>query len=286
MTSTRESRNFSYSIFRFVTDETRGTSVPAGVALWSPSPQWLKVRFVQDDEKIRPLAKDAFRFIRLVEGKIHKWIKQNTLPYMDKPLSPHTDEWWRHLNKLLVHSVRVDEPRPIDCQKPEEELELLYEAIVAPAEKLKEKTRRIDGRLSKSLGSLTQRFTRASVPGFRGRSVSVRRCKEDGRRRVIVEGINLAAASAEEDTDSLVSRLQRIREASNGRRTLRKETIVFVGYTTSPSGLNGEAALREWIETKGNAKTFDLVRRPKQFRDAVEQQLALFPSKQGFLKRV
>jgi hypothetical protein len=274
MDSMRETRSFSYSTFRFVTDEIRGTSVPIGVALWSPRPEWLKVRVAEKDERIKAIGKDAYPFIRLIKAKIEEWVKQRTLPYAKGLLSPHSDEWWRHLSGLTVHKVRVSEPRPIDCQKPDEELELLYEAIVAPLAKRKEKARRIDGALRKSLGPLTRELARGEVPGFRGRPVRVRRYKEDSRRRFIVEGVNLAAASAEDDTDSLVSRLQRIREANGARRTAKKKIVVFVGYLASPTGLNGEAALRDWIEKGGEARTFDLVRGRNQLRSAVEQQLA------------
>jgi hypothetical protein len=84
---------------------------------------------------------------------------------------------------------------------------------------------------------------------------------EHDNQLVIVEGVNLAAVAAEYDSDALVSRLQRIQEAGGHRRSVS----AFVGYLASPSGLNGEAALVDWIRKKTDAKVFDLVRNGEKF---------------------
>ncbi len=88
-----------------------------------------------------------------------------------------------------------------------------------------------------------------------------------------MEAVNLAATTAETDTDSLVSRLLRVREASDFG-VGQKRIAVMVGYLASPEGLNGEAALRDWIEKKVDAQTFDLINQEGQFRDAVNLELS------------
>lgn len=254
-----------------MTDEMRGTSVPVGVALWSSNPEWVKFRAATEEESIKGLNLGAYPFLRIAGGKLDKWITENRLPYASIALRPFTDEWWRHVRKLFVHKVRISEPRPIDCKRPEDELELLYEAVVGPRIGGKEKRERIDGVLSKSLGAVAESLARGSVDGFGGRPVPVRRYVESVNSLLIVEGVNLAAAGAENDADALVSRLLRIREA-NGRHS-NKSVVALVGYLASPAGLNGEAALVKWIEMKAEAKTYDLLSECQTFAEQVKQQV-------------
>ena len=58
----------------------------------------------------------------------------------------------------------------------------------------------------------------------------------------------------------------------------KKDVVAFVGYLASPNGLNGEAALVDWINAAAGAKTFDLLRDRERFQDSVEGQLETLES--------
>src|SRR5262249_32489931 len=130
MSSATTSQSFSYSVFKFVTDEIRGSSVPVGIVLWSSHPEQVRVRLASDDEKIKGLKGTSYTYLRVIESQINQWMKSGKIPYSEAQLSPHSDTWWKHLSNLLVHSVRLSEPRAIDCRNLDEEVELLYEAVV------------------------------------------------------------------------------------------------------------------------------------------------------------
>lgn len=273
MSNSQKSRSFNYSIFNFVTDSMKGTSVPVGVALWSPYPEFCKIRLIKEGEKTRGLPPRALPFIQLTEEKISEWMKTGAIPYAKGELNPANSEWWRHVSRLLIHNLRVSDPRPIECRNPDDELELLYEAIVAPVKSKQERVGKMNGVLTRALGQLAAKLPQGSVPGFGGREVWVRRHAENDQSLLIVEGVNLAATTAEKDADALVSRLQRILEAAPGTGKTHKLIAVMVGYLSSPEGLNGEAALRDWIEEKTKAQTFDLINQEDQFRTAVHDNL-------------
>jgi hypothetical protein len=248
MNNLTTSQSFSYSVFSFVTDEIRGSSVPVGIALWSSNPQQVRIRFATNDERIKGLKGTAYTYLRV----------------------PHADAWWKHVSRLLVHTIRLSEPRAIDCRNVEEEADVLFEAVVAPDRDSQERTERIDSVLSSALGRrLTRQLQKGTLPGFRGRPVPVKHFKQNAGTVLIVEGVNLAAAAAEDDTDALVSRLQRIK-ASKVDSSENKTVVSFVGYLASPHGLNGEGALVEWIEEMAGAKTFDLLKDGGKLQDSVE----------------
>jgi hypothetical protein len=274
MTNTATSRSsFSYSVLAYVTEDLKQLSVPVGVVLWGENPDNTRIRIIQEGEKVKGVKSPAHVFIRLAKAKIENWILHGVLPYATRDLRPGTDEWWRHVSKLLVHGVRLSEPRAIDCLDVDKEIELLYEAVVSPQRKSTERHERIDWELTRTLGQVAARLEKGEVAGFRGRPVHVKGFKEDQQRLLVIEGVNLATAAAEQDADALVSRLLRIRDA-NGTGNAR-EVVACVGYLTSPSGLNGEAFLVEWIQRKAEAKTFDLVRESDTFVAEVEGQLSL-----------
>ena len=273
MDNSRISRAFSYAILSFVKDTMRGTSVPVGVALWSPSPEFFRIHVINEGERTKGLPLRAMPFIQLTKEKLLNWMKREALPYSTSSLKPSTSEWWRHASRLLTHNLRISEPRSIECRNPEEEIELLYEAVVAPIRIKRERAERVNGVLTRALGELANKLPGGPVPGYKGRDVWVHRHAENDNALLIVEAVNLAATTAESDTDSLVSRLLRVREG-NGIGVAQKQIAVMVGYPASPEGLNGEAALRDWIEKKVDAKTFDLINQEGQFRDAVNQGLS------------
>ena len=266
-----DTRPYNYSVFTFVADEARGTAVPVGVALWGSSPDAVRIRLASQDEPIKGLRSDASPYLQLISSQLNEWMRRGHLPYAAGLMSPNTERWWSHLNQLLTHRIRVSPPHAIDCRNPDEDLELLFEALVKPERNEKEKTENIDRELSRSLGPISRRLRKGSVPGFHGRNVLVKRFAEDQHALFILEGVNLAAASAEEDADALVSRLQRVREANGSLKGKRVSAVV--GYLASPHGLNGEAALVEWINYKGEAKTFDLTRQRQDFSATVEAEV-------------
>ncbi|MBI1915621.1 MAG: hypothetical protein HYS12_12950 [Planctomycetes bacterium] len=117
---------------------------------------------------------DHYPFVRLVREKMESWVANGVLPYAEGPIAPFEDCWWRHVKELLIYRVRLSEPRPIDCRDPQQELEPLYEAVVAPNRPAKQRRTRIDGEITKWLKHLADRFkTRQRIPGFKGRDVPV-----------------------------------------------------------------------------------------------------------------
>lgn len=265
------SQSYSYSIFSYVTDDVRGTSIPVGIALWGSDPEQVRLRVVRDDEHVKGLKAGALPQIRLVQSQILHWIKRRDLPYASRAMSPNSEQWWRHLMNVLEHRIRVSDPHAVATYNAEEDIDLLFEALVKPERDEKQKSENIDRALSKSLGPLARALKKSEVPGYKGRPITVKRSAEDDTKVFVVEGINLASGSAEFDSDALVSRLQRIR-AANGQLK-GKQVVAIVGYLASPHGLNGEGVLVDWIRQKGEAQTFDLTREQSDFVAATEVQL-------------
>jgi hypothetical protein len=151
----------------------------------------------------------------------------------------------------------------------ERELDLLFEAVVQPMISSERRLKRIDGAIADALGDAASHFRRSvGVQAFKGRDETVLRGVVGTEAAVVIEGVNLAAASARRDADALVSKLLRIREAPAGV-PLR----VVVGYVTSPGGLNGEADMRDWIMKQITDNVFDIVHEPKRFRAAALDEL-------------
>jgi hypothetical protein len=122
-----------YAVFSFVLDPARDATVPVGVALWSADRRWVKIRLLEKEERLLGFEKaEQYPFVRLVRQQIQAWIGKGKLPYAEGSIVPFEDRWWRHVKDLLIHRVRLSEPRAIDCRDPEQELEPLYEAVVAP----------------------------------------------------------------------------------------------------------------------------------------------------------
>lgn len=266
-------RSYSYSVFEFILDEMKGTSIPVGVALWGCERDAIWIRFAAERERVKGLrAKDYFH-IDGVSKEIQRWIQSGNLPYARSEMMPNSDAWWSHLSKLLVHQIRCSPPKPIDCFKPSAEIDSLYEAVVGPRHPSKERTQRIDRAISQSLGSVALRLNRGCVNGYAGREIAVHRFKSGSDKMLVVEGVNLASVNAELEVDALVSRFQRI-IAGNSKGDDPMAVRFCVGYLASPHGLNGEAALVDWIKEAVNAKTFDLVREASQFASEVDLELS------------
>jgi Protein of unknown function (DUF3037) len=270
-----EPSSFSYSVFRYVKDARRDISVPIGVALWSHDAPWVQVRFVSPHEKVSRVSKTSdFPYINLVAKRVKNWIQGEPLPYSQGEGAPNSDRWWMHLQKVLVHKVRVSEPRSIDSQNPDRDLETLYKEIVGgePAES----NARVDHLISKCLGDgLIHQLHRGELSGFAGKPVRVMRFYSGPASTVIVEGVNLTTERAADDTDELVGRLQRAAaDSTSGEDTKQKPLVTIVGYLATEHGLNGEAYLKEWIEMKTKARAFDIQRETEGFREATQAALS------------
>ena len=270
---------YSCATLRFLTDADRDITVPAGVVLWDNSGDWHKIRLPFEDEQIPDLPARAGAYLKLVTSQIEGWIRNGHLPYEPHPLRPLSHEWWEHAQNLLQHSVRIDSIRLLDVNDPEEEMETLFEAVVHPRVSRRQKAERIDRAVTGALGTLARFFTsRTKVAGFGGRKVKVLRHAANQQRMVIVEAVNLASRDAESDADALFGRLSRIRAVQS-----QQEVRFVLGYLASPNRLNGEKALKEFIETEIETPMFDLDRQKDEFQKAalresepLDAALALF----------
>lgn len=270
---------YSCATLRFVTDAERDKTVPAGVVLWNNDGSWHQFRLPEEDEQVPGLPTKACSYLELVQSQIEGWIESRSLPYEPHGLKLLSHAWWEHVQKLLQFSVRIDAISLLNVSDPEEEAETLFEAIVQPHVSRKKKAERIDRAVTGALGTLSRFFTsRAKVPGFGGRKVKVLRHAANQQRMVIVEAVNLASRDAESDADALFGRLSRVRAVQS-----QQDVRFVLGYLASANGLNGEKALKEFIETEIEAPMFDLDRQKDEFQEAalreseaIDPALALF----------
>ena len=264
-----QATSFSYSVFSLVLDDVQERTIPVGVALWSSQSKFVKFKFIDKHDKLTGLnASTHLPFVRLVRDKVSHWINIGKLPYSDDAFAPFDDRWWRHARKLLIHQVRLSEPRPIDCVDPADELDPLFESVVSAFRPMKASRSRIDGQIRKCLDDLSKKFkSRQPVPGFGGREVLVLRAYRGKKGWVVIEGINLASNQAETQSDATASRLQRI------QRSLKDECVFLIGYIASPEGINGEGVLVEWLQDVTGARTFDLLKQRPEFHDAAQDRV-------------
>lgn len=267
--------SYSYAVFRYVKDAQRDWSVPVGVALWSNDSHDAWTRFISKDEKLPRISKtEDLPYIDLVVRKLRGWINKGELPYQSEPMSPGSDQWWRHVKNLLIHKVRISEPLSVDCHDPEAEIEPLFASLVRP-EPSEEATERIETLVRRALGeSLTRAFHRGTVLGFAGKPVNAMRVLQGTSADVIVDAVNLSSTDAPRQADEMVGKLCRAR--LNGRGLVKKQRPVraIIGYVSSPGGLNGETYLRNWIEQAGDAKVFDLIREGDKLQEAAREAVA------------
>ncbi len=157
------------------------------------------IRLIGPQEKLARYKKgDYYPFVRLLDSDLKEWVREKKLPYGADGLAPAADGWWHHVGKLLRHQIWLSAPKPIDCRKPEEELEPLYESIVAPYRPVKAQRSRLAGEISRCLNGLSKKFkARKKLKGFGGRDVEVLRAHEGRKGTVVVEGLNLATDKAE-----------------------------------------------------------------------------------------
>jgi hypothetical protein len=206
--------------------------------------------------------------IELALSKIDTWLRAGGLPYAHESPRALSEGWWEQVRKLMQFRVRIGPVRPIDCSRPDEELEGLYEAIVKPKVRPAARTARVDGAVTKALDRLAPRMASGhTVRGYRDRPISVLRYASDADKAVVIEAVNLAASTAETDAYALSSKLRSIQESN-------ENVSLIVGYLASPGGLNGEASLKEWLEHDAHVQAYDLGRETSAFHDSVRQMLS------------
>jgi hypothetical protein len=127
------SRSYRYTVIRYLVDADRDVSVPIGIALSNPEENFLLFRLPQEGERVSDVPTAAAKLVvELARTKIEHWLQTGEVPYAKQPLVPLSDAWWDQVRKLMQFRVRIGSVQPIDCQRSEEEIETLYEAIVKP----------------------------------------------------------------------------------------------------------------------------------------------------------
>ncbi len=281
MLQIKASDSFSYAVLRYLADAERGITVPVGIVLCSADQNSLRFRLPKPEERIPEVAiAAALPFLQLARAKIEDWHASGELPYANDPPASLSEAWWEHVRKLMAFRVQISSVQTIDCIRPDEEIETLYEAVVKPQVSQRVSRSRIDSALKQALGPLSRRLPRGeTVPGFHGRRVPVMRCLANSKRTLVVEAVNFAARTAEKDADAITSKLERIADAG-------QNTHFVVGYLASPAGLNGERALKEWIEHKMDIQLYDLTREDTQFRAKVIEEVSQINDGLGVLRPV
>src|SRR2546430_1533420 len=127
----KTSDSYNYAVIRYLSDAERGITVPVGIVLCNTDQGSLQFRFPNEDERIPeiPLA-TAQPFLQLAQAKIEAWHKSGELPYAAEPLAPLSEAWWEQVRKLMAFRVQIGAVQTIDCIRPEDEIETLYEAVV------------------------------------------------------------------------------------------------------------------------------------------------------------
>lgn len=272
---------YSYTTVRYLIDEDREIDVPVGVALCDMDRRRIYFRLPQSGERIArvPLQK-AMASLNLAQSKIERWLETGKVPYATEEATPLSEAWWKQVQDLMQFRIRIGSLHPIDCQQPAEEIESLFEAVVKPEVAQVHRTERVDGAVTRALGDrLAKHFEYgAPVPGYRQRQIKVTRHLVRDDALVVIEGINLASPNAVEDTFALVGKLHNI------QRNQELKTEFVLGYLASPSGLNGEADLKEFIEKEIEAPVLDLTRESSEFRARVVEALHNIPQGADLLK--
>ena len=264
------SSTIRYCTLRYVTDWKREIAVPVGVAIWNREEKLFQMRMSQKGDRIADIKFDeASPYLLAAESQIKEWIVEKQLPYQNSDLPVLSDEWWSHVRKLFGFRIRLDEPKPIDCKQPAEELEALFEATVKPKQPRKERSQRLDRVINQALGELSSQFeSHAKISAFKDRAVTVPKAVTVNNRILIVDGVNLAVPSAETDADALASKILRIKEKhANG------DVIFALTFIASPGGLNGEGVLKDWIERQSGTTMYDGIRQKEEYADQIRRWL-------------
>ena len=254
-----------YSVVRACLDDTSDHAVPVGVVAWDTPNEWHMWRWLEEDEKVRDIDPATRRLMWITRKQIQRWANARKVPYEPAPVEPTSAPFWKAVSEVLSTAVRVDPPKAMDpMDEPEAEIESFFEAVVQPTQPQERRVRRIDSAINDALGELTDLIpSRPRVSAFGGIKEQVRRGAETDSGVLLVDGVNLAAATARKDADALVSRFMRISDAYGNR-----PVHMIVGYSASPGGLNGEAHMCEWIREKLTDQVFDVVAQNAEFKKA------------------
>ena len=236
-----------YSIVRACLDDTGDHAVPVGVVAWDTPNRWQMWRWLEADEKVRGIDPATRRLMQITKNQIQRWANARKVPYEPAPAEPTSAPFWKAVSEILSTAVRLDPPKAMDpMDEPEAEIEWVFEAVVQPTQPRERRVRRIDSAINEALGELTDLIpSRPRVSAFGGTKEQVRRGVETEHGVLLVDGVNLAAATARKEADAFVSRFMRISDAY--RNT---PVYIIVGYASSRGGLNGEAHMRDWIREK------------------------------------
>ena len=254
-----------YSIVRACLDDTSDHAVPVGVVAWDTLNRWQMWRWLEADEKVRGIDLATRRLMQITRNQIQRWANARKVPYEPAPAEPTSAPFWKAVSEILSTAVRLDPPKAMNpMDEPEAAIESLFEAVVQPSQPQERRAQRIDSAINQALGELTDVIpSRPRVSAFGGTSEQVRRGLETERGVLLVDGVNLAAATARKEADAFVSRFLRISDAYGSR-----PVHIIVGYSSSPGGLNGEAHMRDWIREKLTDQVFDVVVQNAEFKKA------------------
>ena len=186
-----------YSVVRACLDDTSDHAVPVGVVAWDTPNRWQMWRWLEEDEKVRGIDPATRRLMRITRNQIQRWAYARKVPYEPALAEPTSAPFWKAVSEVLSTAVRLDPPRAMDpMDDPEAEIESLFEAVVQPAQPQERRAQRIDSAINQALGELTDVIpSRPRVSAFGGTKEQVRRGAETDRGVLLVDGVNLAAAT-------------------------------------------------------------------------------------------
>jgi len=221
-----------YSVVRACLDDTSDHAVPVGVVAWDTPNRW-QWRWLEEDEKVRGIDPATRRLMRITRNQIQRWAYARKVPYEPAAVEPTSAPFWKAVSEVLSTAVRLDPPKAMDpMDEPEAEIEWLFEAVVQPTQPQERRVRRMDSAINDALGELADLIpSRPRVSAFGGTKEQVRRGVETERGVLLVDGVNLAAATARKKADAFVSRFVRISDAYGNR-----PVHIIVGYPVTDGG--------------------------------------------------
>lgn len=257
------SSSYDYGTLRFLVDVERDIDIPAGVLLWNAETGELYHRIPNPTDRIPHLHVPVVaQYLETTIRNIRALAESGRLPYSDRSqVKPLTAEWWEYLGRTMRHSVRLHRGGTVHCIDASQSIEQLYETLVKPIVASQQRIERISSELKEALAGLEEHFEyNRALPAFNDYPLRVSRHFRGPFGIVVVEAVNLAVQSAEDDALELVGRLRMLREGA------AQNYVYLVGYLASPGGLNGETPLRDFIARDVRCEVFDLHEQRDQFR--------------------
>ena len=138
-----------FSVINLVADDMRLKSIPIGVAAWDSDSEWYGVRFPQKGEKLSSIKTDLRILIRQAEKQICRAAEKGNVPYFNKNFPAWQSQFWDGISRAFQSGVQIDPPRAMSkLQDHSEQLENLFDAVVAPSRAKKQTKSRADWRLT------------------------------------------------------------------------------------------------------------------------------------------